>query len=301
MSRLKLRGLMPAFPTPLHADGTVDTEALARLVEYQIVGGVAGLVPLGGTGEAPALSAANRRIVLEITVAAARGRVPVIAGVLDAGLGGAIDTAQLYEAAGADALMVIPPYYSRTDQDGLMRYFGALRKETRLPFVLYDNPFRSQIVVAPATIAKMAADGTIIGMKASNTDLYHLDHVAELVDETFGLLSGQDTLFVQQVLGGAKGGVLTSASLIPGYWNRIQALTEAGQVHEALATQRAIIPFMDALFAEEFPEAVRLAFAMIGLPMGHSLAPVGSLSSKAINRLEAAVSDLIEKGVLQKQ
>jgi 4-hydroxy-tetrahydrodipicolinate synthase len=298
MNEPTLRGLMPAFPTPVHADATIDTAALARLVEYQIAGGVAGLVPLGGTGEAPALTADSRRRVVEATVAAAARRVPVVAGVLDAGLGGAIDTARLYEAAGADALMVIPPYYSRTDQDGLLRYFRAVRRETRLPIVLYDNPYRSNIVIAPTTIAKMAEERLIVGMKASSTDLYHFDRVAQLVGEDFGLLSGQDTLFVQQVLSGAKGGVLTSAALVPGHWRETQALVEAGRAAEALARQRALGPFMDALFAEQFPAAVRSAFAMIGLPIGPALPPTGKLSRDGEERLERAVAELLEKGVL---
>ena len=301
MGELTLRGMMPAFPTPLGKDGTVDRTMVARLVEYQIAGGVAGLVPLGGTGEATALTAVERRRMIEATVAAVAGRVPVVAGVLDAGLGGAIDSARLYEAAGADALMVIAPYYTRPDQETLIRYIRAIRQETQLPILYYDNPFRTQLVTAPATIARMAEQGLIVGMKASNTDLYHLDEVARLIGPEFGLLSGQDTLFVQQVLGGAKGGVLTSAALLPRYWQEVQSLVQAGQAAEALARQRALNPFMDALFAEAFPAAVRLAFGMIGLPIGDVLPPVGTLSSSAHERLEAAVADLLQRGHLRRQ
>ena len=253
MTMSSMRGLVPAFPTPLTTDGSIDTDALARVVEYQIAGGVGGLVPLGGTGEATALTTAQRRQVIETTVGIVGGRVPVVAGVLDAGLGGAIDTAQLYQAAGADALMVIPPYYTRADQDGVIRYMEALRRETRLPFLFYDNPFRTHVVTAPQTIARMAESGLIFGMKASNTDLYHLDQLSGLIGPDFCLLSGQDTLFTQQVLAGARGGVLTSASLVPVFWAEVQALAEVGRVHDALARQRSLMPFMDALFAEILP------------------------------------------------
>jgi 4-hydroxy-tetrahydrodipicolinate synthase len=165
--------------------------------------------------------------------------------------------------------------------------------------VLYDNPYRSNIVIAPTTIAKMAEERLIVGMKASNTDLYHFNHVAQLVGEDFGLLSGQDTLFVHQVLAGAKGGVLTSAALVPGYWREIQALVEAGRAAEALARQRALDPFMDALFAEQFPAAVRSAFAMIGLPVGAVLPPTRQLSRDGQVRLEQAVGELKDKGILR--
>jgi len=300
MAELRLRGMFPAFPTPLLTDGTLDDGALERLVEHQIGEGAAGLVPVGGTGEATSLSAQMRRRMLEVTVAAAAGRVPILAGVLDPGLGGALDSAELYRKAGADALMVIPPYYARPDQAAVRRYYQALTNEVKLPIVLYDNPYRAHISVAPDTIAAMADERLIVGMKASNTDLYHFDHVAQRVSPEFGLLSGQDTLFVEQVLLGAKGGVLTSACLIPNYWNAIQSDVENGRVAEALAAQRRLYPFLDALFAEEFPAGVRAAFAMLGLPIGKGMAPVGTFSAAASAKLEAAISDLLSAGVLQR-
>lgn len=300
MTELMFRGLIPAFPTPLTAEESLDERALERIVAYQIDNGVSGLVALGGTGEATSLSSATRKRVVEITVAVASQRVPVVAGVLDPGFGPAIESAALYRAAGADGLMVIPPYYARTDQEGVLRYFRALAPAVKLPILYYDNPFRAHVVTAPATIARMADERLIVGMKASNTDLYHLDTLSKLIDDDFCLLSGQDTLFVQQVLLGAKGGVLTSAALVPGHWAEIQALTEAGRVGDALAAQGRLNPLMDALFAEQFPEAVRRAFAMIGLPIGRSLPPIGSLSDGAETRLRAAVDALVAEGLLRR-
>jgi 4-hydroxy-tetrahydrodipicolinate synthase len=300
MADLMFRGLIPAFPTPLKADGSIDENGLERIVAYQIEKGASGLVPLGGTGEATALTAAARRRVLEVTVSAAAKRVPIIAGVLDPGLGGALDTGRLYREAGADGLMVIPPYYTRADQEGVLRYFRALAPELKLPIIFYDNPYRAHIVTAPATIARMEEKRLIVGMKASNTDLYHLDQVSKLVSDEFCLLSGQDTLFVQQVILGAKGGILTSASLLPDYWANVQMLAEAGRVSEALAAQGRLNPLMDALFSEQFPEGVRRAFAMLGLPIGRSLPPVGELSFAGEARLQDAVNALVAAGALQK-
>jgi len=138
-------------------------------------------------------------------------------------------------------------------------------------------------------------------MKASNTDLYHLDRLSKLLDDDFALLSGQDTLFVQQVLLGAKGGVLTSASLLPDYWAKVQVLAESGQAKEALAAQARLNPLMDALFAEQFPEAVKLAFSTIGLPMGVSLPPVAGLSEAAQISLKTALDDLVGSGILRRE
>jgi len=292
------RGLIPAFPTPLQQDGSLDEAGLARIVEYQIGRGASGLVPLGGTGEANSFGLATRRRIVEITASVAARRVPVIAGVLDPGLGGALESGRAYREAGADGLMVIPPYYARPDQDGVLRYFRALAPALKLPIVYYDNPYRSAIVTTPATIARLEEEGLIVGMKASSTDLYHFDQVARLVSDRFSLLSGQDTLFVEQVMLGACGGVLTSAALLPGAWARVQMRAEEGHVKEALELQGRLHPLMDALFAEQFPEAVRRAFALIGLPIGHSLPPVGALSAAAETRLAAAVNALVADGVL---
>lgn len=300
MSDLMFRGLIPAFPTPLKDDGAIDDQGLERIVSYQIERGASGLVPLGGTGEATALGANARKRVVEITVSVAAKRVPILAGVLDPGFGGAVDSGVLYREAGADGLMVIPPYYTRTDQDGVLRYFRALKPELKLPIIFYDNPYRSHIVTAPATIARMEEERLIVGMKASNTDLYHLDQLSKLVSDAFCLLSGQDTLFVQQVLLGAKGGVLTSAALLPDYWAKVQALAESGRVSEALAAQGKLNPLMDALFAEQFPEAVRKAFELLGLAAGGSLPPVGALSQKGEGRLRDAINALIASGDLRR-
>jgi 4-hydroxy-tetrahydrodipicolinate synthase len=300
MADLMFRGLIPAFPTPLKADGSIDENGLERIVAYQIEKGASGLVPLGGTGEATALTGAARKRVLEVTVSTAAKRVPIIAGVLDPGLGGALDTGRLYREAGADGLMVIPPYYTRADQEGVLRYFRALAPELKLPIIFYDNPYRAHVVTTPATIARMEEEHLIVGMKASNTDLYHLDQLSKLVSDRFCLLSGQDTLFVQQVILGAKGGILTSAALLPGYWANVQMLAETGRVSEALATQGRLNPLMDALFSEQFPEGVRRAFAMLGLPIGRSLPPVGELSLAGEARLQDAVNKLIAAGALQK-
>jgi 4-hydroxy-tetrahydrodipicolinate synthase len=300
MARSVFRGLIPAFPTPLQSDGSIDERALERIVCYQIDKGASGLVPLGGTGEATSLSASARVRVIEVTVSAAAGRVPVIGGVLDAGIGGALDTGRLYRDAGVDALMVIPPYYARTDQDGVLRYFRALAPALSLPIIFYDNPYRSQIVTAPETIARMAEERLIVGMKASNTDLYHLDAVSKLVGDGLSLLSGQDTLFVQQIMLGASGGVLTSAALLPDYWSNVQQLAESGRINDALRAQRELNPLMDALFREQFPEGVRRAFALLGLPIGRSLPPIGPLSPDAEAKLRSAMEALIARGILQR-
>jgi len=300
MVDLLLRGMFPALPTPVLTNGALDPNALERLVDYQISNGATGLLLLGGTGEGASLTMNVRRRAVEVTVSAAAGRVPVLASVLDAGFGGAVESADIYDNAGASGLMVIPPYYAHPDQAGVQRYFRALVKEVKLPIILYDNPYRTHLTLLPETIAAMAEERLIVGIKASNTDLYHFDNIAIRVGDEFGLLSGHDTVYVEQALLGAKGNILGSTCLIPRYWSAIQSHIDNGRLAEALAAQRRLYPFLDALFAEEFPTGIRDAFETLGLPIGRATAPIGALSKGASRRLESAIAELLSAGILHR-
>lgn len=297
MTARKLTGLIPACPTALDADGNADRKATHAIVRHMLDNGASGVVPLGGTGEFTALAPRVRIETVEATVEAARG-APVYAGVLSPGLGDAVETARAFRQAGADGIMLIVPYYARATQATVIDYFRAVRDRADLPIMLYDNPARSHFIVQPDTIATLAEDGTIMGMKASNIDLYHFDQVIQCVGSGFSALSGQDTLFTQQVSMGACGGVLTSAVLVPGIWARIQKLAEDGAFREALALQRTLNPLMDALFAEENPGPTREALSLIGIGNGTSLLPIPPVSAALVARLSRVLDDLREAGVL---
>ncbi|MAC78314.1 MAG: hypothetical protein CML66_09640 [Rhodobacteraceae bacterium] len=295
MSQPMIKGLMPACPTALDADGQADRASMQRLVRHMLDGGASGVVPLGGTGEYTALPPQIRISTVESCVEAAAG-APVYAGVLAPGLGDAIPAAKAFAAAGATGIMLIAPYYITPSQSGAIDYFRAVRDAAGLPIMLYDNPLRARFAFAPDTIATLAEEGTIVGMKASSTDLYHFDQVMQRVGPEFGALSGQDTLFVQQVSSGAVGGVLTSAVLVPGMWAQVQSLAAAGQYAEALALQRKLGPLMDALFAEENPGPLRHALALVGLDTGASALPAPALSKGLAARLDEVIADLRAAG-----
>ncbi|WP_158243140.1 dihydrodipicolinate synthase family protein [Acidimangrovimonas sediminis] len=295
MTTPTLRGLMPACPTALTPEGAADPAGMKALVRYMLDGGASGLVPLGGTGEYTALSPATRKATVAACVEAAAG-APVFAGVLAPGLGDALPAARDFAEAGADGLMLMVPYYARNTQEGVIDYFRAVRDAVDLPIMLYDNPARSHYVLDPDTIATLAEDATIIAMKASNTDLYHFDQVMRRVGPGFAPLSGQDTLFAQQVAMGAVGGVLTSAVVVPGIWAQVQTLAETGRMDDALSLQRSLIPLMDALFAEENPAPLRHALDRIGLPTGLSQLPLRPLSAGAAARIDRVLDDLRSAG-----
>jgi 4-hydroxy-tetrahydrodipicolinate synthase len=298
MSTIALKGIIPAFPTPLTPAGQLDRDALHRLVEHQIEHGASGLVPLGGTGEFASLSAGIRNEVIAETVAAVRQRVPVIAGVLSPGYSDAVDAGRAFMDAGADALMVIPPYYVKATQETVISYFTGYQKDVGAPVVLYDNPARSHFVLTAQTIAHLYKAGAICGMKASSLDLYHFDHIMERVDDGFAMLGGQDTLYAQQVAMGAVGGILTSAVLTPSFWVGVQSLVEGGDVKAALKQQRRLNALMDALFAEENPMPVKAALGMMGLEMGRSVLPLGNITPGLMTHLGDILAKAQSEGLV---
>lgn len=297
-AKLTLKGIYPAFPTATDSDGKVDAEGMRRLVEHLLAGGAAGLVPVGGTGEYTALSPKERVRAVEATVAAANGKVPVIPGILSPGFAEAVEAGVAFKAAGADALMLVAPFYVTPSQDGIRDYFKGFCDKVDLPVLLYDIPSRTRIALDPETIARMVEDGTIIGMKACNTDANHFNRVIDFVGEKIGVLSGEDLYFAVQVAMGGAGGVLASATMIPRYWVEVFELART-DLSAALRRQRALFPLLDAIFSECNPGPLKAAMRMIGFELGDVLLPLKPPSPATIQKLERAIAGLREARILE--
>jgi 4-hydroxy-tetrahydrodipicolinate synthase len=256
-----LHGILPAIPTPVHPDDTINVEATRALLGYLLAQGIDGVLPLGGTGEYGALSREQRVRMVEVTAREAAGRVPVIAGVLDPGYHDAIKAAKDFAAAGADGLLVLTPYYTNPTQAGIRDYFMRYADESPVPILLYEIPYRTRIAITPEVIHELSQHERIIGMKACNTDMWHFLRVVAGVDESFAVLSGEDTLFPLHIAAGARGGIVVTASLLPSAWRRIYELASAGKTQEALALHRTLIPLMNLAFAETNPGPMKSVMA----------------------------------------
>ncbi|RUX71535.1 dihydrodipicolinate synthase family protein, partial [Mesorhizobium sp. M2A.F.Ca.ET.040.01.1.1] len=206
--------------TPLTVDGEVDFEMLRTLVRFQLDNGAAGVVPIGGTGEYPAFSRAERLAIVEACVEAAGG-IPVIPGVLSTGFKDAVEAGRDFAAAGAAAVMTVTPYYATGTQEGMRQYFAAYRNEVDVPVLLYQIPRRTNVAVTAEGIQAMAEDGSIIGMKYSSYDIPEFIETVKLAGDRIAILSGEEPLFATHIALGAKGGVLASASMYPKIWLRI--------------------------------------------------------------------------------
>ncbi|SDV48976.1 4-hydroxy-tetrahydrodipicolinate synthase [Chitinasiproducens palmae] len=285
-----LAGIFPAFPTPFDARGEIDLKRLDTLVDALIAGDAAGVVPVGGTGEYTALSPAERTRVVSATVDAARGRVPVIAGVVSPGYAEALETGKRFADAGADALLLVTPFYVTPTDAGVRAYFERYRAALDIPLLLYDIPARTRYATAPATIAAMAKDdGSIVGMKACNTDLNAFARTVALAGAHMAILSGDDQLYVHHVLLGATGGILTAASLLPRVWSRIHTIAANGDAAIALREHAWLAPLLDALFSESNPGPAKKAFELLGDGLGPVRLPLVAPAPLTVERIRAAL------------
>jgi 4-hydroxy-tetrahydrodipicolinate synthase len=232
------------------------------------------------------MSRAERLLAVEATVAAARGRVPVVAGVLSPGYEEALQAGLDFVGAGAVGILLVTPFYVTPTEAGLRAYFEKYRKAVDVPILLYDIPSRTRYTTPVATIAAMGRnDGTIIGMKACSTDLPHVGRTVTAAGSHVAVMSGDDTLYVQHALLGCTGGILTSSSIVPAIWHEIHNAIISGEISLALARHATLMPFLDALFAETNPGPIKAAFTLMGQSIGGVKLPLISASETTLARL----------------
>lgn len=286
----RLHGVLPAIPTPVHGDDTIDVDATRALVRYLVDKGVDGIVPLGGTGEYGSLSRAERVRMAGVVVETVAGRVPVVAGILDPGFHDALEAGRAFADAGVDALMVVTPYYTNPTQAGIRDYFLRYADTAPLPILIYEIPYRTRIAVDPDIMAVLSRHERIVGMKACNPDFYHFLRVVAAVDPSFAILSGEDTLFPLHVAAGAKGGIVVTASLLPTAWRRIFDHASNERLGDALALHRGLMPLMDMAFSETNPGPMKAVTDLIGVDAPALLAPLVPPSADLAARLRAELT-----------
>lgn len=288
-----LRGIFPAIPTPVTDADRIDEKGVRAQVDWIVRGGASGMVPLGGTGEYGSLPAAERVRMVQLCVDASDGRVPVVAGVLETGFYDAMSSGVALAEAGADALMVLTPYYTTPTQLGIRDYFTRFADESPLPVMIYEIPYRTRVAIDPAVLHELSRHPKIVGMKACNTDLYHFLKVQAGIGDDFTVFCGEDTLFPVQMAAGAKGGIIVTASALPRTWCRIYDLCVAGQMPEALALHRKLIPMLDCAFAETNPGPLKSVMDLVGVNAPRVLQPLVPPAPGLTARLREEVARLL--------
>jgi 4-hydroxy-tetrahydrodipicolinate synthase len=288
-----LRGIFPAIPTPVTDDDRIDERAARAQMDLILRGGVDGVVPLGGTGEYGALPQDERVRMVAICAEAAGGRIPVVAGVLDPGYYDALASGKSFAKAGADALMVLTPYYTTPTQQGIRDYFTRFADESPLPVMIYEIPYRTRVAIAPEVLHELSRHPNIIGMKACNTDMYHFLKVQAGIDESFTVFSGEDTIFPVQMAAGAKGGIVVTASALPRTWLRLYELCAGGHHAQALQMHRKLIPLLDMAFAETNPGPLKSVLDLVGVNAPRVLQPLLAPALQLREKLRAEMSRLV--------
>jgi len=284
-------GVFTALVTPFR-DGAVDARALVELVELQIAAGVDGIVPCGSTGEAATLSHAEHQRVVEGVVAAARGRVQVVAGTGSNSTAEAIQLTRHAKEAGADGALLISPYYNRPTQDGIVAHYAEIARQTAFPLLVYNIPARTGSNVLPATLARLAEVDQIVGVKESCGDLNQIAHVIAAVPDSFAVLSGDDWAALPLLALGGKGAISTVSNVAPGEMVELVRAFRAGDIARARAIHFRLLPLLDALFCETNPIPVKAALAMRGLIQEELRLPLVPISNGNRERLQAVLKEL---------
>lgn len=245
------QGSIPALVTPLTETGAVDEQAFLAHVEWQIAEGSSGLVPVGTTGESPTLSHAEHKRVVELCVQAAGKRVPVIAGAGSNNTTEAIELAQHAEAVGADALLVVTPYYNKPTQKGLIAHYKAIAEATTLPIIIYNIPGRSVIDMTPETMGALAkAHKNIVGVKDATGKIERVSEQRITCGHDFIQLSGEDATALGFNAHGGVGCISVTANVAPRLCAEFQAATRTGDFVKALELQDRLMPLHKAIFIE---------------------------------------------------
>jgi 4-hydroxy-tetrahydrodipicolinate synthase len=284
-------GSLTALVTPMHADGRIDEDALARLIDWQIAEGTQGLVPVGTTGESPTLSHEEHERVVELTIAKAKGRVPVIAGAGSNSTAEAISLAAHAQKAGADAVLVVTPYYNKPTQEGLYRHFKAIIDATDIPVIIYNIPGRSVVDMSVETMARLAQEKNIVGVKDATANLTRPLHTARACGAAFNQLSGEDHTALSFLVAGGHGCISVTANIAPRLCAEMHAAWAKGEVAQAMAIQQRLVPLHDAMFVETNPGPVKYAASLLGFGTATSRLPVAPVSAATAEKVRAAMKE----------
>lgn len=287
----QLKGLFTALITPFTEQG-VDEKAFQALVEWQVEQGVQGIVPCGTTGESPTLSHAEHMRVVELAVEAAAGRITVMAGTGSNSTAEAVEFTQHAKKAGADAVLVVAPYYNKPTPEGQYQHFKAVQEAAEIPNIVYNIPGRSVINISDETLARLAKLPNIAGIKDATGDLARVATLRQLVDEDFVLLSGEDMTAVGFNAQGGHGCISVTSNIAPAWCAEIQKHCMDGNYADALAVSDKLTPLHQALFAETNPIPVKYAASLMKLCDARVRLPLTLPSDTAAQRVKSVMQSL---------
>ena len=285
------RGSYVALVTPF-SNGVIDEAAFRKLVSWQIDQGTNGLIPVGTTGESPTLSHDEHKQVVELCIDEAAGRVPVIAGAGSNATAEAVDFVRHASQAGADAVLVVTPYYNKPTQNGLMRHYEAVADASDVPVVIYDIPGRSVVSMDIDTMVALAEHDNITGVKDSSQDLSRPTMLANAIGSGFSMLSGEDGTALPFRAAGGHGCISVTANIAPRLLSDMHAAWDKGDIADAMAINARLMPLHSAMFCETSPGPVKYAASLLGMGSEDMRLPMTSISDASKQTIKQVMQQL---------
>uniref|UniRef100_A0A7C4TBE0 4-hydroxy-tetrahydrodipicolinate synthase n=1 Tax=candidate division WOR-3 bacterium TaxID=2052148 RepID=A0A7C4TBE0_UNCW3 len=289
------QGSFVAIVTPFDDKGRLDEEGLKKNLKFLIKNKSAGIVCCATTGESPVLTEEEYEAIIRISVAECKGKIPIIAG---AGTNSTEKTVKMIHRAqncGADALLIVTPYYNKPTQQGLYQHYKIISSETNLPIIIYNVPGRTGVNILPRTVAQIAKDGkNIVGIKEASGNLDQVCELINIMGDNFDILSGDDSLTLPMLAIGAKGVISVIANIFPRDVADMCALFFEGKIAEAKKIHLKMFPVVKALFIETNPIPIKKAMEMLGMPAGKPRLPLVEMGYENSEILKKC---LIEYGI----
>ncbi len=295
---MDIRGSIVALVTPMHADGSVDWERLRKLVDWHVAQGTDAIVAVGTTGESATLGFEEHDLVIREIISAAGGRIPIIAGTGANSTEEAIRLTRDAQRAGADACLLVTPYYNKPTQEGLYQHYLAIAREVDIPQILYNVPGRTACDMLPETVVRLSKVPNIVGIKEATGNLERARELLERCDDGFMVYSGDDATAIEFILLGGQGNISVTANVMPGQMAKACAAALSGDADGARALDAGMSALHRDLFIESNPIPVKWALYEMGLIDRGIRLPLTPLSAPAQDRLRQT---LREAGLLEVQ
>ena len=289
---IRIEGTFTAMVTPFSND-SVNEAKLREMVEFQIDNGISGLVPCGTTGESPTLTHDEHRKVVDIVIDATNGRIPVIAGTGSNNTTEAIGLTSHAKKAGADAGLLITPYYNKPSQPGLIEHYKAVAENTDLPLIIYNCPGRTAVNTTADTIVELSSLPTVVGVKEASGNMDQICEILTRTSDDFNVISGDDGMTVPMIAVGAKGIISVTSNAVPGKMVKMTNAALEGDFEEAKKLHNELFPLMRAMMkAETNPSPVKAAMNLLGMDVGSVRLPLVNPAESGIALLRDELTQL---------
>lgn len=288
---LRIQGSIVAIVTPFHQDGSVNFSKLGELVDWQIQNGTDGIVALGTTGESATMTDEEDNAVCEYVIKRVNGRIPVIVGSGSNCTASMLDKSLRYQAMGAQGLLIIAPYYNKTNEEGMYRHFATVVDAVDIPCILYNVPGRTGCSISEGVVKRLAGHPNVMGIKEASGNMSYACKIARYLGPDFAMYSGNDDITVPILSIGGSGVISVLANILPQQTHDMVMAYLSGDTAAATAAQLRYLELINSLFLEVNPIPVKAALNMMGWEVGPCRMPLYEMSQGAAQRLRAALEE----------